>query len=715
MADNPEQTFERLGPGGMVGSTRFDSIGLYPDFDDTFRAPLDTSVLMLSVQVNATFPEELIAEQEYWGLTAEVVLGGDQNLSGDIVSLRMSCGSHAYGEELTEAGLRFDALLEAVNAESMRLFLANQTDPLFSADVERVYELLAVIDDFGPVIEDLNTFDILNIEARLAAIQGGGSRFAGELSALSATYLEIVRKWYDPVYWIQEGSEPAREAMLVDTWDSFNFIVDDPALGFADIFIIGTTWVDTLDLQPADFALPYMITATVAVTEPPTAGNDTVSGSGRADRLDGLAGDDLIYGMGNADTVFGGAGNDTLSGGSGADSLDGGAGTRDIASYSNATTGLRADLQVMATNTGEAFGDVFSGIEGLYGTDSSDSLLGDTGANVINGGSGNDAYLDGRIGNDTIVGANGNDVLIGGAGADLLDGGTGTRDRAQYSDAPTGVRADLQVPTFNTGIAAGDIYLGIEDLFGSVQGDTLLGDTGANTIWGDAGYDAWLDGRLGNDTLYGGAGNDVLIGGWGADVLDGGAGTRDRAQYTDSSGIRADLQVSGFNTGQAAGDSYVGVEDLFGSFQSDTLLGDAGGNIIWGATGNDVIDGRLGNDTILCGAGNDTISGGAGADVFIFESAIGAANVDSLTGYSVADDIIHLENAVFAALTTTGTLASGAFAIGASATTTAHRIIYNATNGQLLYDADGNGGGTAIHFATLSAGLAMTAGEFLVI
>ncbi len=42
-------------------------------------------------------------------------------------------------------------------------------------------------------------------------------------------------------------------------------------------------------------------------------------------------------------------------------------------------------------------------------------------------------------------------------------------------------------------------------------------------------------------------------------------------------------------------------------------------------------------------------------------------------------------------------------------------MIYNGTNGQLLYDADGNGAGAAVLVATLNTGLVMTAGEFLVI
>jgi Ca2+-binding RTX toxin-like protein len=81
----------------------------------------------------------------------------------------------------------------------------------------------------------------------------------------------------------------------------------------------------------------------------------------------------------------------------------------------------------------------------------------------------------------------------------------------------------------------------------------------------------------------------------------------------------------------------------------------------------------------------------------------------------VVDDRILLENAIFTALTATGALAGTAFAVGASATTAAQRVIYNSATGQLLYDADGNGAGAAVHFATLSTGLAVTAADFVVV
>lgn len=76
---------------------------------------------------------------------------------------------------------------------------------------------------------------------------------------------------------------------------------------------------------------------------------------------------------------------------------------------------------------------------------------------------------------------------------------------------------------------------------------------------------------------------------------------------------------------------------------------------------------------------------------------------------------IHLDNAVFTVLTASGTLASGAFHIGAAAHDDSDRIIYNQATSALIYDTDGNGAAAAIQFATLSTGIALTNTEFVVI
>jgi hypothetical protein len=172
---------------------------------------------------------------------------------------------------------------------------------------------------------------------------------------------------------------------------------------------------------------------------------------------------------------------------------------------------------------------------------------------------------------------------------------------------------------------------------------------------------------------------------------------------------------------------------LYGTAAADTIQGLAGNDRLYGQDGNDRLEGGTGDDTLLGGAGidtmlggdgRDTFYGGAGSDIltggthadrFVFNTGLGSGNVDRITDFSTVDDLILLENATFRALTTTGTLGSGAFYAGSAAHDSTDRIIYNASTGALSYDADGTGAAAAVQFAQLSSGLALTNQDFLVI
>jgi Ca2+-binding RTX toxin-like protein len=135
-------------------------------------------------------------------------------------------------------------------------------------------------------------------------------------------------------------------------------------------------------------------------------------------------------------------------------------------------------------------------------------------------------------------------------------------------------------------------------------------------------------------------------------------------------------------------------------------------------TGNEVgqqVFGNAGSNVINGGAGNDTLFGNGGADFFLFNTALSAAtNLDTVSDYNVAADTIRIDNAVFTGLAT-GTLAAGAFRIGAAAADADDRIIYNSGNGNLIFDPNGNAAGGAVVFADLASGLAMTNAEFVVV
>jgi Ca2+-binding RTX toxin-like protein len=131
------------------------------------------------------------------------------------------------------------------------------------------------------------------------------------------------------------------------------------------------------------------------------------------------------------------------------------------------------------------------------------------------------------------------------------------------------------------------------------------------------------------------------------------------------------------------------------------------------------LNGGLGNDLLDGGAGNDVLTGGAsnGSDIFRFSTALGSANVDTISGgYVVADDTIQLENAVFAKLTATGPLAAAYFVANTTGAAAAadDYITYETDTGILRYDVDGSGAEAAVQFAVIGTNLAMTAAEFVV-
>jgi len=285
-------------------------------------------------------------------------------------------------------------------------------------------------------------------------------------------------------------------------------------------------WNSTVGLR-IDMVLPHLSTGDAtgdrfnsieAVAG--TRFDDHISGDATANSFSGMAGNDTLFGRAGNDTLNGGDGDDMLNGGPGADSFIGGNGY-DLVFYWDAAMGMRIDMVLHWQSTGDAFGDIFTGVEALAGTLFDDYLVGNMHPNSLLGMAGNDVLV-GRLGDDTLNGGEGNDTLSGGLGADMLIGGEGI-DLAVYWNSATPVNVDMLDPSVGTGEAAGDRFSGVENLAGSLFSDRLWADDLANHINGMAGNDT-IYGRGGNDTLMGGDGNDLLYGGAGDDVLFGGAG-----------------------------------------------------------------------------------------------------------------------------------------------------------------------------------------------
>jgi serralysin len=486
--------------------------------------------------------------------------------------------------------------------------------------------------------------------------------------------------------------------------------------------------------------------------------DDLLLASEAGSRLYGGSGKDILLGSTGADSLWGENDDDFMIGGAGADRLDGGFGS-DTVSYSDSTA-LTINLSAGTASGGEATGDkIFSvenvigspfsdtmtgtvdanrldggggadtlhgrpgndtllggaGADKLYGEEGDDTLLGGNGDDVLSGGNGADVLTGGvgddslssGAGNDTLAGEDGNDTLNGGTGADSMTGGAG--DDFYYVDSP----GDLVIEAIDEGtndriVTTVSFTLGtrsyVERLVASgstTAAINLTGNSIVNTLVGNSEVND-LNGRGGADTMIGQAGNDTYRVNDAGDIIVEKSGEGDDTVLVNTSyTLAGGVYVEHLGVSNAAGTAAI---NLTGNGFANTIGGNAGVNVLNGAGGNDWLDGD---------AGHDTLTGGAGSDDFYF-GLFGAANSDTISDFSSADDTIKLAASAFGAIAP-GALAGSAFALGTAAHDGDDRIVYDSASGNIFYDADGTGGGTQQLIATLVPGTSLAAADFLVV
>lgn len=158
-------------------------------------------------------------------------------------------------------------------------------------------------------------------------------------------------------------------------------------------------------------------------------------------------------------------------------------------------------------------------------------------------------------------------------------------------------------------------------------------------------------------------------------------------------------------------------EKINGLAGNDTINAKGGNDLVDGGEGDDTINGDDGNDTLNGGPGNDSLTGGRGADRFVFNTKIKpkGSNVDTISDFSVAEDTILLDNAIFKKLKQEGPLKAKYFEVGKKAKSGKDAIIYNDKTGNLIYDKNGSKKGGAIVFAKLEGSPDdVSAADFLV-
>ncbi len=398
-----------------------------------------------------------------------------------------------------------------------------------------------------------------------------------------------------------------------------------------------------------------------------------------------LAGTNIenLTGLGAADQVFtGNALNNVIDGGAGADAMTGGAGN-DVyvvdngGDVVNELAGEGTD-EVRTSLAGYALGDTFENLTGI--SSSGQTLTGNAGSNVILAAAGAD-ILNGGAGADSMQGGGGNDVyLVDNAGDTAVEAAGGGAD-AVYTSVSYILAAGSEVETLSTLDWNGTAAI---DLTGNAVANYLIGNAGTNL----------LNGGGGADILVGRGGNDVYMVDNAGDIVYENAGEGADSIYTSVSfALNDTLEVENLSTLDWAGTAAI---DLAGNALGNYMIGNAGANRLEGKGGNDILVGK------------------SGADSFVFASALGAGNVDHLDDMTSGSDKILLDDAVFTGLAP-GALGANAFVTGTAAADADDRIVYNSGTGQLFFDADGNGAGAAVLFATLQGAPALTAGDFTVI
>lgn len=283
---------------------------------------------------------------------------------------------------------------------------------------------------------------------------------------------------------------------------------------------------------------------------------------------------------------------------------------------------------------------------------------GNSAANVLSGGVGNDRYILGS----------------GDSAVEQLDEGS---DTVVLTVGP--VRTYLVDEFANIeNLELGSSTLGASNLTGNSTDNTLIGNTSANVLDGGAGND-YLNGAGGTDTLRGGDGNDVLESGGSGDNLDGGAGDDvlrrtggTSQQYVfgrnyghdtiENTAIDSALGTLAIASGVAASEiilsrdgadlilsisgdpgsmrvrslftdatgytlkNYLTVSFADGAVWSDLELAwraqaaigqgspSTGDDYIQGTAAADTIDALAGADFVFAGGGDDNVLGGAGSD-----------------------------------------------------------------------------------------------------
>ena len=266
---------------------------------------------------------------------------------------------------------------------------------------------------------------------------------------------------------------------------------------------------------------------------------------------------------------------------------------------------------VVTELAGEGTDTVQSSIAWLLGANLENLTL--TGSAAISGtGNALDNILTGNSGVNTLTGAAGNDTYVVQNATDTVVelAGEGT-DTVQSSVAWTlGATLENLTLTGSSSISG----------TGNALDNAITGNSGSNTLTGNAGNDVLNPGSAGTDVLRGGAGDDTytLTRTSGVTLSENANEGIDRVNASVTHTLAANVELL-FQTGSSAINATGNVlaNLLRGNTGNNALAGGGGVDILEGGSGNDTLSNSTGSGLLNGGAGTDSLSGASGNDLFI--------------------------------------------------------------------------------------------------
>jgi Ca2+-binding RTX toxin-like protein len=493
---------------------------------------------------------------------------------------------------------------------------------------------------------------------------------------------------------------------LAGNFDASNSIEEITANGNTGITVFGDANNNILD---------FTNTILTNVVVNGASGNDTITGNSQANTLGGGYGNDVLNGGDGDDTFLVSVlyeGNDIYNGGNGKDTIKAQNSNINIELAGNFDASNSIEEITANGNTGiTVFGDANNNILDftntiltnvvVNGASGNDTITGNSQANTLGGGYGNDV-LNGGDGDDTFLVSvlyEGNDIYNGGNGKDTIKAQNSNINIELAGNFDASNSIEEITANGNTGITVfGDANNNILDFTntiltnvvvnGASGNDTITGNSQANTLSGGDGNDS-LDGGAENDVLDGGSGNDTLIGGLGNDIYI--------VDWAGDVVVETSTLTTEIDTVRSAVSYTLGA-----NLENLTLTGSTATT----ATGNQL------NNIITGNSLNNTLTGGAGVDTFVLNKT----SADTITDFAT-DEKLQISASEFGGLTA-GSLATTQLLVGAgatAATTAAQRFIFNTTDKSLYFDSDGLNGSAAVKIGVLAGLPTLNSSNFSIV